>query len=156
MQVLSKPVFRASASLAAAGALVLVLTASKCGEETTFPAFVAEICSDNIDNNSDGKIDCADPSCGGTAACTVSLSFDVLPGVITKDTLVLTGHQTNATSVAVLSVTPAGNSSPATITGETWSATLTNLTQRTTYTVTVVGSKGELRDTVHTTFIRGD
>lgn len=156
MQVLSKTGFRAAASLAAAGALVLVLTASKCEEETTFPAYIAEICTDNIDNNNDGKIDCLDPSCSGTAACTVTLSFDVLPGVITKDTLVLTGHQTNATAVAVLSVSPVGIASPATISGDAWSATLTNLTQNGTYTVSVVGSKGELRDTINTTFVRGN
>jgi len=156
MQVLSKPVLRASASLAAAGALVLVLTASKCEEETIFPGYTPEICTDNLDNNNDGKIDCADPSCGGTAACTVTLSFDVLPGIITKDTLVLTGHQTNATAVAVLSVIPAGTAAPGTITGDAWSAMLTNLSQKGNYTVTVVGSKGELRDTISTTFIRGD
>ena len=156
MQVPSKPSLRIAAGLAAAGALVLTLTASKCEENTTFPGFVAEICNDNIDNNSDGKIDCADPTCSGSAACTVSLSIDVLPGVITKDTLVLTGHQTNASSVAVVSVTPAGTPAAATITGDTWSAMLTNLTQRTTYTVIVVGSKGELRDTAQTTFVRGD
>lgn len=154
MQVLSKPALRTAAYLAAAGALVL--TASKCEEQTTFPAFVAEICNDNIDNNGDGKIDCADPTCVGSAACTVSLSIDVLPGIITKDTLVLTGHQTNASSVAVVSLTPVGIPGTATVTGDTWSATLTNLTQRTTYTVTVVGSKGDLRDTVHTSFTRGD
>lgn len=154
MQVLSKSVLRIVASLAAAGAVAV--TVSKCKETTTFPAYVAENCSDNIDNNNDGKIDCADPSCAGTAACTVVLDFDVIPSVITKDTLVLTGHQTNATAVAVLSVSPVGIASPATISGETWSATLTSLTQIGNYTVSVVASKGALRDTVKTTFVRGN
>jgi len=156
MKVFSASGFRAAAGLAAAGAFIFVFTASKCQNETIFPPYVAEICNDNIDNNGDGKIDCADPTCDGSAACTVSISIDVLPGIITTDSLKLSGHQTNATSIAVVSVTPAGTPAQATITGDTWTAELSNLNQNTLYTVTVVGSKGELKDTAQTTFTRAN
>jgi hypothetical protein len=157
MQVRPQVGIRAAAGLAAAGALVLVLTASKCEEQTTFPAYVQEICTDHIDNNGDGKIDCADPTCSGTPACVVSVSIDALPGIIPADTLTLTGHQTNATAVAVASISPAGIPAAATITGDTWSAKISNLNQKNvTYTVTVVGTNGDRADTARATFSRGD
>jgi hypothetical protein len=155
MKVHPRVGIRAAAVLAAAGALVLVLTASKCEEQTTFPAYVQEICNDKIDNDGDGKIDCADSDCD--PSCAVSISIDALPGIITTDSLTLTGHQTNATSVAVASVSPTGTPATATITGETWSVKISNLNQKNVpYTVTVVGTNGDRADTARANFSRGD
>jgi hypothetical protein len=154
MKLLIHPRFRAATFLAAASALVLVLTASKCEEKTIFPPYVAEICADKIDNDGDGLVDCADSDCD--LSCTVSISLDVLPGTFTPDSLVLTGHQTNATSVAVVSIVPAGAPAAAVITGDNWKATLTGLIQKAAYTVTVVGSNGDRADTVRAVFTRGD
>lgn len=156
MKVLSASGFRAAAGLAAAGAVVLVFTASKCVEQTTFPTYIAEICTDKIDNDGDGKIDCEDSDCD--AACSVSITLDALPGIFTTDTLILTGHQTNATSVAVTSITPSGTPVTATITNDTWKAIIPGLVQRTLYTVTIVGRNGDRADTLLPlpTFTRGN
>lgn len=154
MKALSRPGIRAATGLAAAGAFILLFTASKCEEKTIFPPYVAEVCNDKIDNDGDGQTDCADSDCD--LSCAVSVSIDVLPGTITTDTLALTGHQTNASSVAVLSVVPAGTPAAAVITGDTWKATLTGLSQRLTYTVTVAASNGDHADTATATFTRGN
>jgi hypothetical protein len=154
MKVLSAPGFRAAAGLAAAGACVLVFTASKCEQETIFPSYVAENCTDKADNDGDGKIDCEDSDC--IPACAVSVTLDALPGTFATDTLILTGHQTNATSVAVASITPNGTPVAAVITSDTWKATIPGLTQKIAYTVTIVGKNGELADTVVATFTRGN
>jgi len=154
MKVLIDPRFRATTGLAAAGALVLVLTASKCEEKTIFPPYVAEICTDKIDNDGDGLVDCADSDCD--LSCTVSISLDALPATFATDSLILTGHQINATSVAVVSIVPAGAPAAAVITGDAWKVALTGLIQKTAYTVTVVGSNGDRADTVRAVFTRGD
>jgi hypothetical protein len=154
MKILSVSGLRAAAGLAAAGAIILVFTASKCEQDTTFTNFVPENCTDKIDNDGDGQIDCADSDCA--LACAVSISLDALPGIFTTDTLVLTGTQTNATSVAVVSISPAGTPVSATITNDTWKATIPGLIQKTTYTMTVVGSNGDRGDTLHASFTRGN
>jgi hypothetical protein len=154
MQVLKQSGVRLAASLAAAGALILVFTASKCQEETIFVPYVAEICNDNIDNDGDTQIDCADTDCD--LACAVSVSIDAFPGIIASDTLELKGRQANATSVAVVAISPAGTPAAAVVTADTWTAKITGLIQKTTYTVTVVGSNGKRADTTHATFTRGD
>ncbi|MBW8889020.1 MAG: hypothetical protein JF616_14800 [Fibrobacteres bacterium] len=154
MKVLSVSGLRAAAGLAAAGAVILVFTASKCVQDTTFTNYVPEICTDKIDNDGDGLIDCADTDCD--PACAVSISLDALPGTFTTDTLVLTGIQRNATSVAVVSITPSGTPVSAVITNDTWKATIPGLVQKTTYNMTVVGSNGNRADTLHPVFIRGN
>jgi hypothetical protein len=148
---------RLAAGLAAAGALYFALTASKCEQTTEFVPFVAEQadkCLDKIDNDADGKIDCDDPDCD--AVCAVTVTIDALPPVITTDSLSITGQQHNASSVSVISVTPQGSGSAPALSGETWKSTLTNLSQPGDYTVTVVGSNGDRRDTAKATFTRGN
>lgn len=147
---------RAAACLAAASAVILVFTASKCVQDTTFTNYVPENCTDKLDNDGDGLIDCADNDCD--PSCAVTITLDALPGNFSSDTLVLTGHQTNATSVAVVSVTPAGTPVAAVITNDTWKATVPGLIQPTTYTLTIVGSNGDRADTLmpRPTFTRGN
>ena len=60
-----------------------------------------EICSDGIDNNGDGKADCADPACAEDAACRTSGNL----------------HGEAAPAAAIPDNTPAGVSSEITITG---------------------------------------
>ena len=154
--MISRPRFdkRIAAWMAAAGAAVLVLTASKCEEATTFPSFTKEICADQADNDGDGKIDCADSDCD--SSCAVSITIDQLPGVVPADSLELKGHHTRATSIAVISLTPAGNYGTAVITGDTWMVRLSQLGQTTAYTVRVVASNGTRADTAEAHFTRGN
>lgn len=142
-------------TLAGGSALAFGLTASKCQNTTDFPAFVPEICTDSQDNDSDGKIDCADSDCD--LVCAVTVTFNALNPAIDKDSLTLSGKITNATAVAV-SILPSGqvlNSGQATVTGNEWTATLINLADRTTYTVTAraVG-QNDRSDTAVVTFER--
>jgi hypothetical protein len=158
----SPTAFRLAAALAAAGAAYFALTASKCQQSTEFVPFVAEQadkCLDKIDNDADGKIDCDDPDCN--TICAVQVNIDAIPSVISADTLTITGTQHNATSVSVISVSPQGGGTQGTgsapvLTGETWRSTLSNLGERVLYTVTVVGSNGNRRDTATATFTRGN
>jgi hypothetical protein len=148
---------RLAACLAATGALYFALTASKCEQTTEFVPFVAEAadkCLDKIDNDADGKIDCADSDCD--AICAVSVTLDALPPTIPTDSVTIHGQQHNASSVTVISVVPQGSGSAPVLSGETWSSTLTGLSLKTTYTITVVGSNGDRRDTAKATITRGD
>jgi hypothetical protein len=149
---------RLAAYMAAAGAMYFALTASKCRQSTEFVQFIAETgadkCLDKLDNDSDGKIDCDDSDCD--AVCAVEVTIDAVPPVINVDTLVLSGQQHNASSVTILSVLPSGKGSAPVLSGETWTSHLSELSARTGYTVTVVGSNGNRRDTASITFTRGN
>lgn len=118
---------------------------------------MAEICTDNQDNDTDGKIDCADADCD--LACEVILTINPIARTIVQDTLVITGTVTNATSVAI-SILPSGqveNSGQATVTGDTWSAKLINLSDRTVYTVTAKAvDQNNRSDTAFVSFERID
>lgn len=139
---------------AAAGALVLVLTASKCEQTTAIIPYVKEICTDQIDNDEDGKTDCADSECD--LDCAVSVSIDPIPVRISTDTLDIKGHHVHATAVTVVSLSPSGTPGTATVSGDAWTARLTNLSQSANYTVTVVASNGDRKDTAVATFTRGN
>jgi hypothetical protein len=148
---------RLAAGLAAAGALYFALTASKCEQTTELVPFVAEQgdkCLDKIDNDADAKIDCDDTDCD--AICAVSVIIDPLPAVISTDTLRISGQQHNASAISIISVTPQGNGSAPAISGETWTSLLSDLGQKGSYSVTVVGSNGGRRDTATATFTRGN
>jgi hypothetical protein len=148
---------RLAAGLAAIGAMYFAMTASKCEQTTELVPFVAEQadkCLDKLDNDDDGRIDCADPDCN--AVCEVTLNVDALPAVINTDTLVLTGTQHNATSITVVSLSPQGTGDTPAISGETWSVRLSGLTLKTSYNVILVASNGDRRDTATTTFARGN
>ncbi|GEM_PF-2265702 len=145
------------ASLAGAAAVLFALTASKCDSTTDFPSYVAEICNDKIDNDSDGQVDCADSDCAN--ACTVGVTIGVVPAILGQDTLNLSGSVTNSSAVAI-TVIPSGsvdNSGQATVSGGTWQARLRNLSARTTYTVKAVAADANNRgDTATVSFERRD
>ena len=142
-------------SLSGAAAVLFALSASKCESVTDFPPFVAEICTDKVDNDSDGHADCADSDCD--IACTVAVTINPLSPSITVDTMNIAGTVTNATAVSV-TVTPSGsvaNSGQAVVTGSNWTATLIQLSAQRTYTVKAVAADANNRaDTAIATFER--
>ncbi|MDB5050519.1 MAG: hypothetical protein JWO30_3590 [Fibrobacteres bacterium] len=135
-----------------AAALVFALGASKCEQTTTIVPYVAEICNDNLDNDTDGKTDCQDSDCD--TQCEVHVQINPIPPTITADTLKVTGTNFKATGIA-LQLLPTGTAGAVTITGETWSAVLTNLGTRGQYTLTAIASDAQSRqDTAVAVFER--
>ncbi len=139
--------------LALAGAGVLfALLAAKC--ETQFVDYVAEICNDNQDNDSDGQTDCKDSDCA--AECNVEVTI-LQPPQADADSLPISGTSLRAASVAV-TVTPSGNSGQATLQANgVWEFLVRNITQPgATYTVKAIATSAEgLSDTATATFERG-
>jgi hypothetical protein len=142
-------------SLAGATAILFALSASKCETTTDFPPFVAEICTDKVDNDSDGQADCADADCDNL--CAVNVTINPLTPSITVDTMNIAGTVSNATAVAI-TVGPIGsvaNSGQAVVTGSNWTATLIQLTDKRIYTVKAVAADANNRaDTAVATFER--
>lgn len=142
-------------SLAGAAAILFALSASKCETTTDFPPFVAEICTDKIDNDSDSHADCADSDCD--LVCTVNVTINPLSPSITADTMNIAGTVTNATAVAV-TVSPSGsvaNSGQAVVNGSNWTATLIQLSDKRVYTIKAVAADANNRaDTAIATFER--
>ena len=144
-------------TLAGGTAVLFALTAYKCQSTTEFPPFVAEICTDTQDNDTDGKVDCADSDCD--LVCEVKLTINAVSLTLNVDSLTLSGSVTNATGVAI-STNPTANvqnSGQATVTGTTWKATITGISTKGQYTVTAraVG-QGDHSDTATVTFERKD
>lgn len=144
-------------TLAGGSAIAFALTASKCQSTTDFPAFVPEICTDDVDNDSDGKKDCLDSDCD--LSCAVDVAIGAVPTTLIVDSLTLSGTVTNATGVAV-SVNPVAqveNSGQATVTGSTWKVRISGLNTKGIYTVTAraVG-QGDRSDTAMVVFQRTD
>jgi|SRR5690606_12612386 len=142
-------------TLAGGAALFFALSASKCETETTFPGYVTEICTDKIDNDEDGRVDCQDSDCAEACAVKVAILPPVAP--LAGDTLTLTGTHLNASTISV-TVTPSGLAGAVNALADgTWKAPLTSLTERTTYTVIAVAADaqgGLASDTV--TLVRAD
>ena len=82
-------------TLAGGTAVLFALTAYKCQSTTEFPAFVPEICTDDQDNDSDGKKDCEDSDCD--LVCSVSLTINAVSPTLNVDSLTLSGTVSNAT-----------------------------------------------------------
>lgn len=132
-------------------AAALALTAAQCEHKIDFPGFVAENCSDNVDNDEDGKADCNDTDC--EEDCRVEVTIDQPTATITTDSLRLTGTHFNATTVAV-SMSPGGTGGNAQkVGGDRWEYLVTNIGTSGTYKATVVASgAGTRRDTAVVTF----
>ncbi|MEO6096336.1 MAG: hypothetical protein ABIW76_11790 [Fibrobacteria bacterium] len=141
--------------LTGAAAILFALLGSKCDSVTDFPPFVAEICADKIDNDSDGHADCSDTDCDNV--CAVNVTINQLAPSITVDTMNIAGTVTNATAVAI-TVGPSGsvaNSGQAVVTGSNWTATLIQLSDKGVYTIKAVAADANNRaDTVVATFER--
>lgn len=136
---------------AGAGALMAL---QSCEQTTTFTPFIREICTDRMDNDSDGKVDCDDSDCN--AECSVEISI-VTPLPTSADSLELSGSTRNAVSVSVL-VTPApgegGTASLDPSTGD-WRITLRKLQTAGNYTVQAIASnQANLKDTATATVER--
>ncbi len=144
---------RTLATIAAAATILTALTASKCVQKTEIVPFVAEICTDKVDNDEDGRTDCRDSDCD--LVCEVEVSISATPTILTSDSLTLNGSHANASSIAV-TITPSGTSpGNATLTGNDWEARFTGLDEPTTYVVTVIASdENERKDTATVTFER--
>ncbi len=138
--------------LAGAFALAFVIAATECHTNTDFPPFVKEICTDNIDNDGDGLTDCKDSDCALECKTHVTLSPITTP--ITADSIAISGTQTHAASIAI-TVTSPGVASQPVISGSTWQANLTRLTDNIIYTVVVVATdSNRLTDTAKASFER--
>ena len=106
--------------------LIFVLTGSKCTQTTEAIHAVAEICGNGIDDDQDDAKDCRDSDCSDQ--CTLGLVVFPLESPTKKDTVTLSGKHQNAQAITV-SVTPTnGNGGSATLTGNTWTFSLKNMT----------------------------
>lgn len=141
---------RLLSALALTGAAAFVLTAAKCENRTTFPEFLPEMCTDKLDNDEDGKVDCKDTDCADECRVTVTINEFAKP--VKVDTLEVSGNQTNAASV-VVNLTAPGVGGTATVEAGTWKRSLV-ITTDTTYTLTVIATNGDIKDTATTTFDR--
>ncbi len=140
-------------ALAGASALAFALTASKCETDTVIVPYVQEICNDKIDNDGDGLIDCQDSDCD--VECKVQVNINPISPIST-DSLTVTGTHFNATGIA-LSILPSGSAGAAVISGNSWTAHLTLLSDKTTYTLTAIASDAQGRlDTATATLIRNN
>lgn len=138
-------------AIAAAGAAILTLTASECKTTTSFPEFIPEICSDDKDNDEDGRVDCKDSDCSGE--CKVSVTIDDFSKPVLVDSFQLTGTQIRASSV-VVNISPTGVGGSATLESGTWKRAVIGISKDTTYTLKVIAANGEIKDTAITTFER--
>lgn len=137
--------------ISGAFALVFIISASECQNETIFVPFAKELCTDKIDNDGNGLIDCDDSECA--RECKVKVSINPISSPITIDSLAISGTQFRASAMTV-SVEP-GYANTAIRSGNTWQTLLTKLTILGDYTVRVIGvdSAGK-RDTAIATFQR--
>lgn len=138
--------------LAGAFALLFIIAASECQNETEFVPFVAENCTDNIDNDNDGLIDCKDSDCAKD--CKIHVTIDSIMSPIKIDSLAISGTQFRATHINI-SVSPIAVAGLPIIRGSKWQCQLTKLTVPATYTVMVIGTDSlNNTDTARTTFQR--
>ena len=76
--------FLRRASLALFLATLLLPALPGCSDSgTTNPG--AEICNNQIDDNGDGKIDCQDPMCAGSAACQIDGGTEICDNQVDED-----------------------------------------------------------------------
>ncbi len=67
--------------------MILALTASTCDTTTEIVPFQKEICTDKIDNNGDGLIDCDDRECTALISCQKTTTpVDTAHKVLISDT----------------------------------------------------------------------
>jgi hypothetical protein len=136
------------AGLSVVGAVFL---GSDCSHDFSFtPPVNREICTDGIDNDGNGRIDCRDSEC--LAQCRPEITIDPLPATVAADSVALAGTCLRAASIAVSS-DPSGLGGQAQISGARWSFLLRNLENGDhTVTAVVTDSTGLLRDTASAAF----
>lgn len=122
--------------LLGAGALLLTLTASECQQDIHFTQALKETCSDGIDNDHNGKVDCADSEC--LIVCTLDLAV-FTPVQTSADTQTISGTHRRAASIAVNIKPDISASGKATLEGSTWSYKVTKL-QAGSNEITIIAS----------------
>src|SRR4051812_10044328 len=123
--MIRKPPTSKLAAIAGAMGAIFILSASKC-ETTTeiLPPSPDEICNDGIDNDTDGKMDCADTDC--LLECRVSVF--VFPTTPTSlDTLRISGTHENAQSITVTLSAGGGSAATPVISGTKWDCLISGL-----------------------------
>jgi len=137
---------------AGAFALLFIVSASECHNQTEFVPFVAENCSDNIDNDNDGLIDCKDSDCA--KECKIHVTIDSIVSPNKNDSIAISGTQFHATHITI-SLSPTAVAGLPIITGNKWQCQLSKLTNLATYTVMAIGTDPlNNADTARTTFQR--
>lgn len=123
--------------------LLFVLTAEKCENETRFIAAKQEICNDAIDNDDNGKVDCADSFC--LSSCALELTVN--PTFITAaDTQLVSGFQKRASKIVVEMLPNYETNGTATLTQSEWSFLARKLANGTnTLTITATDSAGNTK-----------
>lgn len=138
--------------IAGAFALAFVISASDCHTNTEIVPYVKEICTDNIDNDGDGLTDCKDSDCA--LECKVQLTLTPIPATVNTDSILISGTHSHAASIAVTVTTPGIASQPV-LSGSTWQASLTRMTDNITYSVVVIATDSNSQsDTVKASFER--
>lgn len=132
-------------------AALFALVAAKCEHNVDFPGFVVERCDDNVDNDEDGKSDCADlDDCQDF--CRVEVEIDQPTATVESDTLLILGSHRNAKTIAI-SVAPSGTGGTITPSGDRWQFMIRNIGTSGPYTITAVANgPSTLRDTATVTF----
>jgi hypothetical protein len=144
----SQPKFHSWSSWIGCLGLFFILTASKCENETRFIAAKQEICADGIDNDDDGKTDCADSYCEATCA----LELTVNPTFTTAaDSQTVSGRQKYASKIVVEILPNSESNGAATITAGEWAFLARKLvTGINTLTITATDSAGKTKQVTTT------
>jgi Bacterial Ig-like domain len=121
--------------------IFFVLTLANCNNETHFIASKLEICTDGIDNDDNGKADCADSYC--SASCVLELTVN--PTFQTAaDSQLVSGRHKHASKIVVEVLPNYASNGPATLTGLEWSFMARKLAQgNNTLTITATDSAGK-------------
>lgn len=148
--IAAKKPFSALITVLGSAGILFALVAAQCDSNLEFPPYVQEICTDNIDNDEDGKTDCDDSDC--SVVCGVKVEVFTPPDVGADSSVKLTGTHENASTISV-SVTPNGTGGAATITGASWEFTVRNISTPGIHTATILATSAKGRtDTATTTF----
>jgi len=104
---------------------IFLFTASRCDQTVAFSQAKNEICGDGLDNDDNGKSDCADNFCA--PQCLLELT--VAPTFTTEaDSQVITGTHRRAKNITVeISPNPGGSGKATLVDGETWTFTARQL-----------------------------
>jgi hypothetical protein len=141
---------RALFPVSGAAALLTLLCASKCEHATEIVPYVKEICNDTQDNDADGKTDCQDSDCDGE--CLVSVTINPIAPIANMDTATISGAHFKAVGISV-TVSPSGIGGSAVITGDTWTASITQLLEAREYTITAIAADAQGREDTATAIL---
>jgi hypothetical protein len=126
-------------------AMGLALMGAKCEQEISFPETHPEICSNQLDDDEDGKVDCSDSDC--REACRPSVTLDPPFSPTYSDSQTLSGTQSHVRLISVSTVPPLEISNSVTLTANGWKVLLQGM-EVGTYALTIIGTDSlDSRDT---------